>query len=210
MSYRQTIGAFAIAKFALGAWLIVIVIPILVGLMLFVGRQYARRRAETAVRPELVVGPPRRRQRVLIPASDVTRDVVKAVKFGRTMSDDVSAIHVTDDLDRAAAVRERFARQLPGLPLIVLESPFRSLVRPLIRYLDDIAGAAADDVIVFCCRSICRATGGSGSSTTTTPIGSSSRSSAGRTSSSPPSRSAAMSRAERTPTRHAGAGGGRP
>lgn len=62
---------FAVAKFALGAWLIVIVIPSLVVAMLFIGRQYARRRAETEVRPEAVIGPPTRRQRVLIPASDV-------------------------------------------------------------------------------------------------------------------------------------------
>jgi hypothetical protein len=95
-----------------------------------------------------VIGPPTRRQRVLIPASDVTRDVVQAVKFGRTMSDDVSAIHVTDDLERAAEIRERFARQLPGLPLIVVESPFRSLVRPLVRYLEDAAAEASDEVTV--------------------------------------------------------------
>jgi amino acid transporter len=139
---------FAIAKFALGAWLIVIVIPVLVGIMLFIGRQYARRKADIEVRPELVIGPPRRRQRVLIPASDVTRDVVQAVKFGRTMSSDVSAIHVTDDLERAATIRERFARQLPGLPLIVVESPYRSLVRPLVRYLVDASSASADDVVV--------------------------------------------------------------
>ncbi|HXI44981.1 MAG TPA: APC family permease, partial [Candidatus Acidoferrales bacterium] len=139
---------FAVAKFALGAWLIVIVIPVLVAGMLFVGRQYARRRAETAVRPEAVIGPPTRRQRVLIPASDVTRDVVQAVKFGRTMSDDVSAIHVTDDLERAGEIRKRFARQLPGLPLIVVESPFRSLVRPLVRYLEDAAANAADQVVI--------------------------------------------------------------
>jgi amino acid transporter len=139
---------FALAKFALGAWLIVIVIPLLVAAMLLVGRQYRRRQAETAVRPEAVIGPPTRRQRVLIPASGVTRDVVQAVTFGRTMSDDVSAIHVTDDLDRAADIRRRFARQMPGLPLVVVESPFRSLVRPLVRYLEDAAAARADDVVI--------------------------------------------------------------
>ena len=141
-------AVFAVAKFALGAWLIVIVIPVLVVGMLFIGRQYARRQSETAVNPEAVIGPPTRRQRVLIPASDVTRDVVQAVKFARTMSDDVSAIHVTDDLDRADGIRRRFARQLPGVPLIVVESPFRSLVAPLVRYLEDAAADAADRFVI--------------------------------------------------------------
>jgi len=139
---------FAVAKFALGAWLIVIIIPLLVGAMLFIGRQYQRRRVETAVRPEVIFGPPRRHQRVIIPVSDVTRDVVQAVKFGRTMADEVVAVHITDDLDRAAEIRDRFARQLPGVKLVVVESPYRSLVRPLVRYLEDAATAAAEDVLI--------------------------------------------------------------
>jgi len=139
---------FAVAKFALGAWLIIIVIPLLVGGMLFIGRQYRRRRLETQVRPEAIIGPPRRRQRVFVPASDVTRDVVTAIRFGRTMADDVTAVHVTDDADGARAIRERFARQLPGVPLVVVESPYRSLVRPLVRYFEDQAARDGDDVLV--------------------------------------------------------------
>jgi hypothetical protein len=67
--------------------------------MLLIGRQYRRRRIENEVREETVIGPPRRHQRVMVPAADVTRDVVQAIRFARTMSDDVTAIHVTDDLE---------------------------------------------------------------------------------------------------------------
>ena len=139
---------FAVAKFALGAWLVVIVIPLLVAAMLFVGRQYQRRRVETQVRPEAVIPPPQRRQRVFVPASDVTRDVVTAIRFGRTMADVVTAVHVTDDAESAEPIRERFARQLPGVPLVIVESPYRSLVRPLVRYLEDVAAGDGDDVLV--------------------------------------------------------------
>jgi hypothetical protein len=139
---------FAVAKFALGAWLIIIVIPILVAGMLFIGRQYRRRLLETQVRPEAIIGPPRRRQRVFVPASDVTRDVVTAIRFGRTMASDVTAVHVTDDAESAAAIRERFARQLPDVPLVIVESPYRSLVRPLVRYFEDLAERDGDDVLV--------------------------------------------------------------
>src|SRR6476660_5686521 len=139
---------FAVAKFALGAWLIVIIIPLLVGGMLFIGRQYQRRRLETEVRQESVIGPPRRHQRVIVPAADVTRDVVQAIRFGRTMSDDVTAVHVTDDLESGERIRERFERQLPGVPLVVVESPYRSLVRPLVRFLEETASDSGDDVVV--------------------------------------------------------------
>jgi len=139
---------FAVAKFALGAWLIVIIIPLLVGGMLFIGRQYQRRRLETEVRQESVIGPPHRHQRVIVPAADVTRDVVQAIRFGRTMSDDVTAVHVTDDLEAGERIRERFERQLPGVPLVVVESPYRSLVRPLVRFLEETASDSGDDVVV--------------------------------------------------------------
>jgi hypothetical protein len=139
---------FAVAKFALGAWLIVIIIPLLVGVMLLVGRQYRRRRVENEVREESVIGPPRRHQRVIVPASDVTRDVVQAIRFGRTMSDDVTAVHVTDDVEAGERIRARFERQLPGVPLIIVESPYRSLVRPLVRFLEDAADDDGDDVVV--------------------------------------------------------------
>jgi hypothetical protein len=60
----------------------------------------------------------------------------------------VTAIHVTDDAEAASAIRNRFARQLPDVPLVVVESPYRSLVRPLVRYLEDLADRDGDDVLV--------------------------------------------------------------
>lgn len=140
---------FAVAKFALGAWLIVVIIPILVGLMLFVHRQYERRRLETLVRPEAIIGPPRRSQHVVIPVPEVTREVVQAIKFGRTMSNDVTAVHVTDDIEKGEELRDRFQRQIPGIPFVIIESPYRQLVRPLVRYLDFVAGQAEGDIVVL-------------------------------------------------------------
>jgi amino acid transporter len=140
---------FAVAKFALGAWLIVLIIPILVGLMVYVHRQYERRRVETLVRPEAIIGPPRRHQRVFVPVPEVTREVIHAIKFGRTMSDDVTAVHVTDDVERGEEIRARFQRQVPGIPFVIVESPYRQLVRPLVRYLEFASGRADDDLVVL-------------------------------------------------------------
>jgi amino acid transporter len=139
---------FAIAKFALGAWLIIVIIPILVAAMLFIHRQYERRRLEVRVRPEAIIGSSLRRQHVIIPVPEVTRDVVQAIKFGRSMSRDVTAVHVTDDVDRGEEIRSRFERQIPGIPFVIVESPYRQLVRPLIRYLEDTAGRIEDDILV--------------------------------------------------------------
>ncbi len=139
---------FAVAKFALGAWLIILIIPILVATMLFIHRQYERRRLETRVRPEVIIPPPTRHQRVIVPVPEVTREVIQAIRFGRTMSDDVTAVHVTDDLERGEQLRQRFNHHLPGIPLVVVESPYRKLVRPLVRYLEFSARQSKDDLIV--------------------------------------------------------------
>jgi hypothetical protein len=64
------------------------------------------------------------------------------------MSDDVSAVHVTDDVEAGAALRDRFHDQLPGVPFVIVESPYRQLVRPFVRYLEEAAGRAADDVLI--------------------------------------------------------------
>jgi hypothetical protein len=85
---------------------------------------------------------------VYVPASDVTRDVVHAIKLARTMADDVRVVHVTGDLAAGEAVRERFARQLPDIPVILVESPYRELLRPLIRFLEERAVHAGDDVVI--------------------------------------------------------------
>ena len=72
----------------------------------------------------------------MIPVPGINRAVVQAVNFGRTISEDVLVVHVTDDLEAAEAVRARFERQMPGVSVVIVESPFRSLIRPFVTYLD--------------------------------------------------------------------------
>jgi len=83
-----------------------------------------------------VIGPPHREERVVIPVPGLTRAVVQAVNFGRSISENVVCVHITDELTAGEALRERFERQLPGVPVVIVESPFRSLVNPFVAYLD--------------------------------------------------------------------------
>jgi hypothetical protein len=138
----------AIAKFAYGAWIIILLVPLLVGLLLAVRRAYATAEDELFVRPDVAIDAPRRRQRVVVPLPDLRRDVIQAIKFGLTVSDDVIAVHVTDDLDHAERLRDRFRRQVHGVDLLVLESPYRELVQPLVRYLEMVAARDPDVVTI--------------------------------------------------------------
>ena len=56
--------------------------------------------------------------------------------MGRSIADDVLAVLVSDDPAEASRVRERWERQLPDIPLVIVESPYRALVNPMLAYLD--------------------------------------------------------------------------
>jgi len=123
-------------KFLDGAWFVVVLIPILVSMMLFIRREYDDQERELHVRDDLVVEGPHREQRVVIPVNGVNRAVIQAVNFGRTMSRDVRAVFVTEDPEQGEAVRERWERQVPGVPLVIVESPYRAVISPVLAYLD--------------------------------------------------------------------------
>jgi amino acid transporter len=126
----------ASVKFADGAYLVVILIPVLVGIMVFINHQYSASGRELAVRPTYVVPPLHREERVVVPIPGLNRAVVQAINVARSIDDDVRAVFISEDPDEAAEVRRRWEQQVPGVPLVVVESPYRALVGPLLAYLD--------------------------------------------------------------------------
>jgi amino acid transporter len=135
----------ASVKFADGAYLVVILIPLLVGMMLFIHRQYDASRRELRIRPDLVFEQPHREERAVVPIPGVNRAVIQAVNVARSIADDVRAVFITDDPEDGVAVREQWERQVPGVPLVVVESPYRALTGPLEAYLDVLDSAWPPD-----------------------------------------------------------------
>jgi amino acid transporter len=126
----------AAAKLALGAWIVLILVPLLVAMMLFIERQYRSSTAALAVRPDAEIPRGRREERVVVPVPGINRAVVRAINVGRSIAPDVRAVLVSDDPEEAAAIRRQWERQLPDIPLVFVESPYRALVGPLLAYLD--------------------------------------------------------------------------
>jgi amino acid transporter len=134
-----------VAKFELGAWVIIVLIPILIAGMLLIRRQYRSTARQLAIRDDLVVRGLRRKERVIIPVAGVDRSVINAVNVGRSIARDVQAVLISDDPVAAEAVRVRWRRHLPRVPLVVVESPYRALVGPLMSYLDVLDAARPAD-----------------------------------------------------------------
>ena len=126
----------AISKFALGAWVVLLLIPALIAMMLFIRRQYGSMSRQLAVREDTQLPDPHREERVVIPVPGINRAVVQAVNVGRSIAADVEAVLVSDDPAEAERIRKRWERQLPSVPLVVVESPYRALIGPMLAYLD--------------------------------------------------------------------------
>ena len=138
----------AISKFSQGAWIILIVVPTLVALMLFIKHEYSGAESDLDVSSELVFGPPDRDQRVVIAAQTLTRAVVQAVKVGQTMGREVQMVHVALDTAEGNTFRARVERQMPDVRVILVESPYRALVRPFVRYLEVSAAERPDQITI--------------------------------------------------------------
>ena len=119
--------------------LVLVVVPILVGGMWFIRREYDTVGTELELRPGQVFQAPSKRNRVIIPVPNLSRAVVQSVQFGRSLSDEVKAVHISPDLEEAEALRSEWERRLPGVPLVIVETPYRSLVVPFLHYLDVMA-----------------------------------------------------------------------
>jgi hypothetical protein len=102
-------------------------------------RHYSRVDAAMAL-PDLDAPLPvvSRPQTVIVPVRGLNRPAVKALAYARSISDDVTAIHITDDLDTATGLRERWEHWAGGVPLLIIESPYRSFTEPLLNYIENL------------------------------------------------------------------------
>jgi amino acid transporter len=125
--------------------LVAVIIPALVAVMLFIDHQYRASRMQLAVRDTGVLPGPHRDERVIVPVPGIDRAVVQAINVGRSMAQDVRAVLVSDDPETAASIRDRWTRQMPDVPLVVVESPYRALVGPILAYLDVLDAAWPPD-----------------------------------------------------------------
>jgi amino acid transporter len=116
--------------------LVAVVIPALVGMMLFIHRQYRASAAQLAIPPDAVVPAPRRDERVVVPVPGIDRAVVQAINVGRSIAEDVRAVLISEDRDAALALRADWEERLPNIPLDIIESPRLSLVGPMLDYLE--------------------------------------------------------------------------
>jgi hypothetical protein len=139
----------AITKFVEGAWIVVLVVPILVGIFFAMHRHYEEVADELSL--EGLKRAPEFQHTVLVLVGDVHRGVVRAVQYAKTLAPTaaVRGVFVETDPARTARVEEKWTKWGLGVPLVVLSSPYRSLLRPLLDYLDQIQARGDEQMVTI-------------------------------------------------------------
>jgi amino acid transporter len=123
-------------KFLSGAWIVVLLIPLLMALMVAIRRHYQRIEATLAAPSDQQTLTATRDPIVIVPIARIDRPALGAIAFARSLSPQASAIHVTNDAGDATTLREQWSTLSNGMELVVVESPYRALMGPLLRYMD--------------------------------------------------------------------------
>jgi amino acid transporter len=129
---------FAVTKFIEGAWIVLLLMPLLVIMFSRIHLHYLDLAARLSLErygelPRIL------RQCVIIPLSGVHRGTLEALRYARSLSDDITAVHVSIDPAEAEAVRQKWELWGGGARLVILESPYRLLLEPLLQYIAEIA-----------------------------------------------------------------------
>lgn len=128
----------SISKFVDGAWISVLAISLLVTVFLRIRAHYREVAHELSLScglpPSLEVPP---RPRVVLPISGVHRGIVDAVNLARAIGREVTAVYVETEPGAGERIRQKWERWWPDVPIVILSSPYRSLLQPLLDFLDE-------------------------------------------------------------------------
>ena len=134
-------------KFTHGAWVVVLLIPILVMLFMAIRRHYADVAGQLSL--DGYGGPPPMEHTVLVLAGDLHKGVIHALQYARTLSPAVKGVYVELDPEKTRRLEEKWIKWGMGVPLVVLSSPYRSLLQPFLEYLDHLLALGENHMVTI-------------------------------------------------------------
>jgi len=128
---------FGATKFTDGAWIVIILIPLQVFIFSSIHHHY-RRVAERLSLEHFGAYPRISRHRVILLLGGVHRGSLAALRYARTLSDDITAVYVSIDPNEAAKIQKKWEIWGEGVRLVILDSPYRLFLEPLLEYIEEI------------------------------------------------------------------------
>jgi len=129
---------FGITKFTSGAWFVLVLTPFMVFIFSRIHKHYAKVAYKLSLKKGEKTGTQIVRHRVLLLVSGVHQGTLKALRYARTISDDITAVHVAVDPEEAEKVMKGWQEWGDGYRITFLESPYRVLIEPLVGYIESL------------------------------------------------------------------------
>jgi amino acid transporter len=130
---------FAVTKFADGAWIVLLLTPALVTIFFSIHHHYKNLAKRLSLENVGAIPPHRIRHTVIVPVSGIHQGSLSALHYARILSDDVTAVHVSIDPTEADKVRKKWETWGEGTRMVMLDSPYRLFLEPLLEYITEIA-----------------------------------------------------------------------
>ncbi|MBC7693229.1 MAG: APC family permease [Methylotenera sp.] len=136
-------------KFLQGAWMVVLLIPILVIIFRKINRHYVETSKQLAapLRPRGGDWSLPLKHTAIVPLSGLHPGVLDALRYARAISSDVRACYVELDPAATEMLKAQWEKTVEGIPLTVIKSPFRSVIAPIIQFVEDIERNTHDDTV---------------------------------------------------------------
>ncbi len=126
-----------LTKFIYGAWIVLMLMPLVILGFRAIHKHYLRAAEELALTDDDAPAEfEHGEQIVIVPIADINKSTVNALNYARSLSSRIVGVHVTDDAEEARHLQEKWDKWGAGVNLVILESPYRSLMSPLLSYID--------------------------------------------------------------------------
>jgi amino acid transporter len=130
------VGIVGVSKFAQGGWIVMVLIPLVVLLLWGIRTHYRHMDASLALDAPAAQIAVRRRPIVVVPVARLDQPALQAVAVAHALDPEALAVHVTNDAADAETLRAQWPQLVGAGELVIVESPYRALLQPLLRYLD--------------------------------------------------------------------------
>jgi hypothetical protein len=136
-----------VTKFTSGAWIVVLIIPLIILLLQRIHRHYTQFEGEiafTGQSPIMFL-----HHTVIVPVNNISRPTAGALVYATTISEDVRAVHIAVEPEAARDLVPRWQAWDIDVDLVVLRSPYRSILRPLVDYVDALTAQGDSDLVTI-------------------------------------------------------------
>jgi hypothetical protein len=130
-----------------GAWIVIVLVPVMVSLFLKIHRHYDSLNRELSLDRPLPPQPTTNVVLVLVPR--LHRGIIEALEYARLVGEDVRGICIETNPDSTPGLKKDWEARVRDIPLVIMESPYRSLIGPLMRYIDAVQRERTDDVVTI-------------------------------------------------------------